>query len=449
MSESQARRREAHEIWQAGLEAVAPERLVRRALRRRGQFLEAGERSIDLENLRRVIVVGCGKAGAPMAEAVEGVFGARWSKRLELAGCVNVLERSVRPLSFIDLHAARSAAANEPSAAGVDGSRRIESLLESSGKDDLLIVLISGGGSALLPAPAEGMTLSDKLAATRLLHQAGAPIEDVNCVRKHLSTLKGGGLLRRFRGRRVISLILSDVIGNPLDAIASGPSVPDPTTYDDALSILDGLGLRRRFPKRALRVLEEGARGERPETLKRMPRGVTTIVCGDADVALAAAGRRARALGYRVLDLGPRVAGETKDVATALAGILASLLERGRPIQTPACILVGGETTVTLGERFGTGGRNQEFALAAFAALPEELRRRALVLSGGTDGEDGPTDAAGGYVDSRVLRRGGLDALRKALADHDAYPWLEKARGLIKSGFTETNVMDLRVLLAF
>jgi hydroxypyruvate reductase/glycerate 2-kinase len=315
------------------------------------------------------------------------------------------------------------------------------------GPKDLVVCLVSGGGSALWPLPAGAVTLADKRRITELLHRSGADIGEMNAVRKHLSQVKGGGLVRATRAR-IVSLLVSDVVGDPLDVIASGPTAPDPSTYADALDVLRRYDLLRNAPPRVVAHLRAGERGEHPETLSRPSPRVHHEILGNNRVALDAAARAARALGFRVLDLGPFLEGESREVGTVLAGIARGVREVPPPGRGPVCVLSGGETTVRLGPRPGKGGRNQELVLAALVHLDGKLEG-ITILSGGTDGEDGPTDAAGAIADARLAaraRRRGLDPVR-ALEAHDAYPFFEAAGGLLRSGPTGTNVMDLRVLL--
>ena len=366
-----------------------------------------------------------------------------------LEGLVNVPEQAVRPLRRIRLWPGRPAGTNQPTAEGVEGTRQILALLAGAGRDDVALCLLSGGGSALLPAPVEGVSLEDKQHVTRLLHACGATINEMNCVRKHLSASKGGRLAQAFKGRELVSLIVSDVIGDPLDVIASGPTAADPTTFADALEVLARYHLTRRVPVPVLHHLEDGAAGRVPETLKEMPANVHNEVLANNARSLAAAQARAEALGYRVLNLGSYIEGESRYVAVALAGVVRSIRAQGLPLVPPVCLLSGGETTVMLVEDHGVGGRNQEFALAAAAKLGEAGLRDVAVLSAGTDGEDGPTDAAGGVVDEETLRRARERNLSPAaaLGRNDAYPFLAATGGLIKTGLTGTNVMDVRVIL--
>lgn len=439
MPEVNRLREDARRIWGAAVAAVQPEELLRAAL-------TAPPLRPALEAAERILVVGAGKAGASMSAAVETVL-ADLLPRME--GLVNVPAGAVRPLHRIRLHAARPDGSNHPTAEGVTGSRYILSLMEQSGPRDVALCLLSGGGSALLPAPVEGVALEDKQQVTRLLHACGATINEMNCVRKHLSAIKGGRLAQAFRGRELFSLIISDVVGDPLDVIASGPTAADPTTFADALAVLERYRLRDRVPAAVLGYLTQGVGGHRPETLKAELAHVHNLVLGNNARALAAAARQAEQLGYAVLNLGSFIEGETAAVAVAHAGIVRSVRADGLPRRPPLCLLSGGETTVTLGPDSGKGGRNQEFVLAVAVKLGEVGLRNVVVLSGGTDGEDGPTDAAGAVADAETLRQAhehGLDAAA-FLARHDAYSFFAPCDGLIHTGLTQTNVMDVRVVL--
>jgi hydroxypyruvate reductase/glycerate 2-kinase len=429
-------RAHARAIWQAAVDAVRPEPLVEQALR-----TEAAIRAAP-----RILVVGAGKAGPGMATGLEAALADRLDR---VEGLVNVPEGMSAPLRRVRLHAARPQGVNEPTAEGVAGAEEMLRLLGSAGPDDVAVCLLSGGGSALLPAPAKGITLEDKLEVTKLLHRSGATIDEMNCVRKHLSRVKGGRLAEAFRGKLLVSLIISDVVDDPLDVIASGPTAPDPTTYTDALAVLDGFNLRKRCPPAVVEYLEQGAAGRRPETPKHADPRVENRIIGSNRLALAAAEAMAETLGYRVWNAGSAIQGETCDVAIAMADLARQIRDDGDPVKPPACMLSGGETTVTLGDYSGKGGRNQEFVLAALLHLGTAGMERVTVLSGGTDGEDGPTDAAGAAADENTwveLQTRHLDP-EDALLRHDAYPLFQRVGGLIKTGLTGTNVMDVRVIL--
>jgi glycerate 2-kinase len=442
LDESLSLRDQALAIWQAAVDAARPGELVRAAFA--DPHFSLGE---AVASASRVLVVGAGKAGAAMSAAVEEALAGQVDK---IEGLVNVPAESVRPLRAIRLHAARPAGTNQPTAAGVTGGRQILQLVSSAGPDDVALCLLSGGGSALLPVPVEAISLEDKQQVTQFLHCSGATIDEMNAVRKHLSQIKGGRLAEAFRGRALFSLIISDVVGDPLDVVASGPTAPDPTTFADAIGVLHRYGGKAPgLPATVVGYLEEGARGRHPETPKWLPPTVRNHIIGNNARALAVAALRAGLLGYQVLNLGSFIEGETREVAVASAGLIRSIRRDRVPLAPPVCLLSGGETTVTLGSQHGRGGRNQEFVLAALLKLGFEDSRGVAVLSGGTDGEDGPTDAAGAVADEQTLSAAGRQGMDPAsfLLRHDAYPFFLRAGGLIRTGLTQTNVMDVRVIL--
>jgi hydroxypyruvate reductase/glycerate 2-kinase len=433
-------REHALSIWRAAVDAVLPEPLVQQAL-------AAGDPVADtVRAAPRVIVVGAGKAGPGMASGLEVALVDRLDR---VEGLLNVPAGMTAPLQKLRLHAARPQGVNEPTAEGIAGADEMLRLLASAGPEDAAVCLLSGGGSALLPAPAEGITLSCKQVVTKLLHRCGATINEMNCVRKHLSRVKGGRLAEAFRGKLLLGLIISDVVGDPLDVIASGPTAPDPTTFTEALVVLDRYGLRDRVPPAVLAHLERGAASQIAETPKRPDPSVVNRIIGSNRLALAAAELKAIGLGYGVWNAGSALEGETRDAAIAQAELAVRIRDTGEPARPPACLLSGGETTVTLGESPGKGGRNQEFVLAALAHLGWSGIDRLTVLSGGTDGEDGPTDAAGAVADVQMWEAAWEKHLEidDALLRHDAYPFFDQLGGLIRTGLTGTNVMDVRVIL--
>jgi hydroxypyruvate reductase/glycerate 2-kinase len=437
-------RHHAVTIWQAAVDAVRPSRLIHDALAGSDEAL-----SDALGAAERILVVGGGKAAGAMAVAVEAELAellARIEGVVNVPGPASTLAGRTRR---IRLHAARPPGSNHPTTHGVAGATEMLALVRQAGPDDVCLCLLSGGGSALLPAPADGITLADKQEVTRLLHECGATINEMNTVRKHLSRIKGGGLAAAFTGRLLVSLIISDVIGDPLDVIASGPTAPDLTTFADALTVLRKHDLISRVPPSVLHRLEQGAVGTISETPKTLPQNVQNRVIGSNHLALAAASRQARELGYSVLNLGPCIEGETRDVALVHAGIVRAIRQHGVPVSRPACVLSGGETTVTLGPQHGLGGRNQEFVLSAVHHLGLAELAGVVILSGGTDGEDGPTDAAGAVADELNWIKAAELGLSPAehLARHDAYHFLGPIQALFKTGLTETNVMDVRVIL--
>jgi hydroxypyruvate reductase len=429
-------RRHAMQILGAGVAAADPAAAIRRAVKFGGSTLRVNGWEHAMATRGRIIVCGAGKAAARMGMAVEHLLGDC------LDGGVLVTRYGYgAPLRRIELVEAGHPL---PDAAGQRGAERVAQAAAGAGADDLVLVLISGGGSALLPLPAEGITLEEKVAATDLLLRSGATIGEVNAVRKHLSRIKGGQLARLAAPATLVTLILSDVLGNPLDAIASGPTVPDPTTFADALAIADRYGLRAAMPAAVRARLEAGAAGRLPETPKPGDPAferAQAVVVGDITLAAGAAVERAEALGYRTRLLETNVQGPARDVGARLGNKVHEAYA-SRPQPHPVCLVMGGETTVTV-RGHGRGGRNQEVALGAAAALAGLAQ--TLVAAFGTDGVDGPTDAAGGVVDGTTLARArerGLD-LEAALDDNDAYPFLEALEDLIVTGPTHTNVNDL------
>ena len=421
-------------MWEAALAAGDVTPLVAAALARDGDRLLTGPLTLELPGVRRVLVLGCGKASGAMARAVEGVLGDRIT-----GGFVVVKDGSGVPTRVVEL---AEAGHPVPDARGQAASAKLLALACAAGAEDLIIFLVSGGGSALTPAPAPPITLEEKQAVTRLLLAAGATIGELNAVRKHISELKGGQLARAAAPARVLTLALSDVVGDPLDVIASGPTAPDPTTFGDALGVLRRRRVTDRIPEAVRARLEAGLRGEVDETPKPgdpVFGRVTNLVIGNNALIVDAAVAAARRLGYRPELLTRSLEGEAREVAR-------ELVERARALEPPACLLAAGETTVTV-RGAGRGGRCQEFALAAAVALAGDPS--LTVLAAGTDGTDGPTDAAGGLVDGTTVPRGraaGRDAAQ-ALADNDAYEFLRAAGDLLVSGATNTNLLDLYILL--
>ncbi len=441
-------RRDALAIWQAGVAAVRADHLVQSQVQvAAGRWLVIGPWRLDLAAIGRIVVVGAGKAGAGMAEGLETALGPQLLREKQVTGWINVPENCVRPLRCIHLHAARPAGVNEPTADGVTGAREILRLVEQLGENDLCLALISGGGSALLPLPVDGITLDDKLAVTRFLSAAGAPIDELNTVRKQLSQIKGGGLARCCRSGRLVSLVISDILGDPLDLIASGPTVPNPGSPAAALEILARYDARGHgISARVFQALERQCSA--PPAAAPVCQ-VDNLVIGNNNVAVEAAAREARSRGYHTTaQSAPASEGPAEQVGRQLADWA---LQAAR---TPGahCLVSGGEPTVKLApaERRGLGGRNQQLVLAAAEQWIGHDCRGLVMLSGGTDGEDGPTDAAGAWLDGTVLeeaRRRGL-GIRDHLERNDAYHWFQPLAALIRTGPTDTNVCDVRVVLA-
>lgn len=434
-------RRHAGEILSAAVAAVDPAAAVKSFVHRHGNTLEIGTRAYALNAINRIFVVGAGKATAPMAAALEEILGEHLT-----SGIINVKYGHVVPLRRIKVV---EAAHPLPDEAGWRGAEAMLALVSDAGEADLVLCLISGGGSALLPVPAEGVSLEDKWHVTDLLLRSGATIQEINTVRKHLSRIKGGQLAQAAAPAQVAVLILSDVLGNALDAIASGPAVPDPTTFTDALSIVERYGLDHRLPQAAMVHLRRGVAGAVPDTPKPgapMFARVQTVIVGSNELAARAAAKKAEALGLNTIILTTFLEGEAREVARAFTAIVRSVRSAGVPVAAPACLVAGGETTVTVRGQ-GKGGRCQEFALAASLAMAGWPG--ALVAAFGTDGTDGPTDAAGALVDGATIERARMMGLNptRALETNDAYRLFFALTDLIITGPTNTNVNDLYLAL--
>ncbi len=427
-------------ILKRALDAAEPERLTRAALRIRGGHLEAAGLRHRIGR-GRIVVVAAGKAAPAMARAAEARLGAALDDGLVVAA-------DAAPLTRLR---AFQAGHPVPDARGLEAARAVETLARRLGRDDLLLLLLSGGASALLPAPVDGVGLADKALTTSLLLRAGAPIRELNAVRKHLSRLKGGGLARAAAPARVAVLALSDVVGDDLSTIGSGPAAPDPTTYADALAVLERRGVTGEVPDAVREHLARGARGARPETPKpgdALFAKVRARVVGSGRLSARAAAREARRLGFRTRVLTTRLEGEAREAARVLVAILGESLETAPRGGRPICLLAAGETTVTVRGR-GQGGRNQELAVAAALAL-EGFCAPAAVACLATDGTDGASDAAGGIVDDQTTARGaalGLAPAEAFLAENDTRNYLGPLGGLIRTGPTGTNVADVVALL--
>ncbi len=443
-------RDDALAIWQAGVDAVRSDHLVLDTVRVDAGQLVIGDQIVPLSDIGRIVVVGCGKAGAGMASGLETALGDDVLGEKPVKGWVNVPEDCVRPLERIHLHGARPAGVNEPTQEGVDGAEQVLQLVQSLTSDDLCLCLISGGGSALLPAPVEDITLADKLAVTCHLSAAGANIQELNTVRKQLSRIKGGGLARACRAGRLITLIISDVLGDPLDVIASGPTVEDTSTPLDAIDVLNRFdAINAGISPAVFHHLEKAASEIRSET-EQICR-VTNLIIGNNETAVRAAGGEAERRGYQTeLDAVQDLEGEAEQIG----GELAEKALEMRKSSSRRCQIGGGEPTVKLidADKRGLGGRNQQLVLAALQRLIDrkaESNLRFALLSGGTDGEDGPTDAAGAILDADVVAAMQAKTLAPVdyLARNDAYSFFDPLDGLIRTGPTHTNVCDLRVIV--
>jgi len=421
------------------LESVESEPALRRAVRKRGDILTVGSRRYDLRHYDRVVVVGAGKATAPMARAIEGILGSRLHSGLVIVKYGHgvstkriVVEEASHPI---------------PDRAGVLAAKRLRSIAASLTDRDLLIVLLSGGASSLMPAPIHGITLADKQRVTRQLLRSGAEISEINSVRKHLSSLKGGRLAESTKAT-VVTLILSDVLGDDVSAIASGPTAPDPTTYDGAVACLKRYKIWSQVPRAVRDHLERGRRGQIPETPKARSavfRRVHNEIIGNSRLALGSLMRIARKAGLRTVLLSMTMTGEARIVGAQFGALARKIIDEKRPVAKPCCLMAGGETTVTV-MGGGKGGRAQEFAVAAakvIAGLPN-----VWVVAVGTDGTDGPTDVAGALVGGRTVAQAdrlGID-LDSALSRNDTYPALKRLGSHIFTGPTGTNVNDLYLL---
>ncbi len=434
-------REQLQEIFSAGLKAVDPYWAVCRAVKREDDSLLINGKTYALKDYERIFVIGAGKAGAPMSKAMEDLVGDRIS-----AGLISVKYGHGMPLKKVEV---AEAAHPVPDRKGIEATERILKIAQQAGEKDLVFCLISGGGSALLVAPAEGIGLGEIQTVTSELLACGASIGEINALRKHLSRVKGGQLARLCGPAKVVTLILSDVVGDPLDVIASGPTVPDGSTFAECLEIVEKYGLSESLPQPVMKILEKGKKGDIPENPKegdKVFKGTQNEIVGNNHLAMVAASRKASSLGYTPLILSTRMEGETREVAKVHAAIFREIRASGLPVEPPACILSGGETTVTLKGK-GKGGRNMEFSLAV--ALSIQGEDRVFFLSGGTDGTDGPTDAAGAFADGSTVERACDQDLAAGsyLDENDSYHFFERLDDLLITGPTHTNVMDLRICL--
>ncbi len=437
----------AYEIWSAGVDAVRAERLVADNVRLQSACeLSICDKTYSLDGVERICVVGAGKAAGYLATAFENVL-SPVADQIRVYGHVNVPANCVTSTKWIKLHAGRPAGVNEPRPEGVEGARKILADVSKLNENDLCICLLTGGGSALLPLPTEGVLLEDKLLVTRTMSSRGASIQQLNHVRIALSDIKGGGLARACAAGRLVTLVVSDVIGDPLHLIASGPTIvssnQDAGDSLPASELLSQFAKRDEIPDRVWKVLERPSDGTSPPTKALLE---THLLANNA-TAVAAAKRHAEELGYQVDIIPPEAERTTaEEVGTQLMERFANTNDGAR-----RCVIWGGEPIVHLtGEGTGRGGRNQQLVMQAIAAwghLPSQVASRLCVLSGGTDGEDGPTDAAGAFANQAVVALATEQQLdvQDYLSRCDAYPCLDALGALIRTGPTHTNVCDLRV----
>lgn len=435
-------RKDVLSILHSCIKASDPHYAIKKCVKLKRGKLWVDSHSYDLRLIKRVLVIGAGKASARMAQAIEELFGDRISSgiiitkkghRLPLRREIDLVE-GAHPL---------------PDREGLKGTRGIVKLLSRTTADDLVIFLLSGGGSALLVSPVAGISLRDKIKLTDELLRCGANIKEINTIRKHISQVKGGRLAELAQPSSILTLILSDVIGDRLDSIASGPTAPDRTTFSDCMKIVKKYDLRKKIPSSIYSHLEKGAGERLKETPKpRDPifKKVKNVIIGSNRTALKAAERKARELGFNTYVLPRPVAGDTTRAAKRHLALIKRIADGRGPIRPPACVISGGETTVKIKGQ-GKGGRNQEFALVA--AMGIDGMKNVVLLSAGTDGTDGPTNAAGAICDGETVRRAlnkGLNP-RSYLADNDSYHFFSKLGDLIITGPTHTNVMDIHVIL--
>jgi len=431
-------------IQAAALRAVDAYPAVQRYLRRTGNVLHVADCAWDLDEVARIIVIAVGKAAIPMAQATVDAIG-----DAPLTGIVVTKDEHATGHTLPETLRVVEAGHPVPNAAGLAAATAVSGMLAATTTRDRVLLLLSGGASALLPSPVDDISLANLQAVTESLLRAGAAIGEINAVRKHLSRLSGGQLARLAQPAPVVALILSDVVGDPLDVIASGPTAPDPTTYADAQAILTRHDLVASTPHSVLAHLEAGVAGRIAETPKPgdpVFANVANVIVGSNRLAAQAAVAEAERLGYNALLLTTFMEGEAREVAKVTAALAKSIRAHGEPVRPPACLIWGGETTVTVRGQ-GKGGRNQELALAAALAL-EGLPDVSLMALA-TDGTDGPTDAAGAIVDGHtveIARTSGWDPIA-TLADNNAYPLLDALGALLRTGPTGTNVNDLTVLL--
>ena len=439
----------ALQIWDAALAAVDSAFLVRQAIHVDKQQVQVGSTTVASDTIERIVVVGAGKAAAAMARGVIQAF-ENSPLQSRITGWVNVPEDCLAELPQITTHPARPAHYNEPTVEGQHGTEQILDLITSATPQDLCICLISGGGSALLPAPTEGITLEDKQQITQLLSSHGANIQQLNSVRKKLSDVKGGRLAARCGSRHFASLIISDVLGDPLDLIASGPTVMDTEPVEAAIDVLHHfLDIQKPVVQRCLTAIENHV------PVSTLPSAYTLDVIGNNRTAVDAAAQAATHLGYETTHIANI---ELEGLAEHVGFELAECSRKMNSAGGKRAYISGGEPVVQLADASirGQGGRNQQLVLAALArklantTTPNKCMQRQFIMSAGTDGEDGPTDAAGAFINSYVVKQflaSSLD-LKSTMHRNDAYTFFDELQALIKTGPTHTNVCDLRIVLS-
>ena len=432
-------RQTATEIFLAGLEGVKPENLIKRFISIEQHNLQIENFQFDLSTIANIYIVGVGKASAAMAQTIESILGSRITE-----GHIITKYEHAAPLQFIGITEAGHPVPDEN---GIKGTEIIMSIAKKAEKNDLLICLISGGGSALLTDIPEGCSLDDLKKLNNILLKSGAAIFEMNCIRKHVSKVKGGLLAKTAYPSRVLSLILSDVIGDPIDVIASGPTVHDPSTYADAISIINKYNIKNEIPIQIYQLLEDGVNNKRQETLKESDEALeltSNLIIGTNKLALKIAKQKAELFGYETKIITDKLEGNVMDVAKYIMDSIKNATKEN--IHEKTCLLFAGETTIKV-EGEGLGGRNQHLALLISKLLKDEPG--ITFLSAGTDGTDGPTDAAGAVVDSFTSQTASDLQLNmnQYINNCDSYRFFQEVGGLVKTGPTQTNVMDLMVVL--
>jgi glycerate-2-kinase len=429
----------ALEIFLAGVEIVKPDKLIANSVSYSQNKLIVDNEGFDLTSIQHIYVIGAGKASALMAKALESVLG-----RAITGGHIVTKYGHSAALKYLEVTEAGHPVPDEN---GLMGTEQIISFAQKADKNDLVICLLSGGGSALLTDIPQNCTLGDLASLNDLLLKSGADIREINCVRKHLSAIKGGQLAKIASPAKLISLILSDVIGDPIDVIASGPTASDESTFANARSVLNRYNITSKVAPSILKIINDGIQGNRPETLKKddlWANQIYNFIIGNNSLALNAAKSKAENLGYYVQIETNSLWGDVDDVALRLIDTVVKCKNENKGRKT--CLLFGGEPTVKISGN-GLGGRNQHLALICVKLL--QNKKGITILSGGTDGSDGPTDAAGAVVDFQTFNNAkklNLD-INDYLSNCDSYHFFQKVGGLIITGPTQTNVMDLIIVL--
>ena len=437
---------DACKIMASAINAVDPYKCVKKHLKRDQKSINIGGIEISSSGFDRVIVIGFGKAAVSMARSAIDILG----EKIAYASVVTKSEEFQKFNGYGNVLKVHLGGHPVPTAASITATQKILSEMPELTPKDVVLVLISGGGSALFTSPVTGVTLEDLQRLTDILLKSGAEIKEINTLRKHLDQVKGGRLALSLQPAKIFTLILSDVIGDRLDMIASGPTVPDPTSYKDAADIIEKYHLEDKIPQSIIHFIEDGLNDKHPETLKPgsdLPVEVKNILIGSNYQAANAVLQRARALGYRSVIITTHLTGDTQYIAEFLGGVIKSELAHNLPLKKPTCLILGGEPTVQVRGN-GLGGRNQDLALR----MVEKLSGipGMLFISLATDGEDGPTDAAGAVIDGQVFNgniENDLKEIKSYIENSNSYEYLAQKGALIKSGSTGTNVNDLLIIL--